>query len=159
MDFLRRKAAPLFALAMAGAALAIAFTAQWGFGLYPCALCVWQRWAYAATLVLALAALALPGRAGARLAALGFLAVAGIAFYHVGVEQRWWQGSAACSGADLSQASDLKAAILAGPVVSCTDIPWQFAGLSMAGFNVVFALIFAAVTWWLAGRAHRRSPP
>ena len=29
---------------------------------------------------------------------LAFLATAGIALFHVGVEQKWWEGTTACTG-------------------------------------------------------------
>jgi disulfide bond formation protein DsbB len=76
------------------------------------------------------------------LAALAALAGAAIAFFHVGVEQGWWEGTAACGsalGQGLSAEERLRR-ILAAPVVRCTDIPWSMLGISMAGWNGIVAL-------------------
>ena len=70
-------------------------------GLQPCPLCTYQRWPY--WIMIGLSALAVV--AGRRLAAaelavfaalgaLVFLAGAGVAGFHVGVEQQWWEGLA-----------------------------------------------------------------
>jgi len=155
---------PLFVVLMSAAALGTAFLAQYGFDLLPCVLCVWQRWAYAAALAFGIAGLALAGRAGLRrlallLGAAAFLAVAGIALYHVGVEQAWWQGSSECQGAGFTPGmsrDDLKFAILNAPTVACNDVPWSLGGLSIAGFNAIFSLAFAAVTLWFAFRREGR---
>ena len=74
-------------------ALAAAYTAQYGFGLEPCILCLYQRVPYAVALGLGLLGLVALRPAGLQpllvlIAGLGFLAGAGIAGYHVGVEQR-----------------------------------------------------------------------
>jgi len=133
----------LASLAILGAALASQY---WG-GLQPCTLCLWQRWAYVATIALGIAALVAGGRPRAvlvGLAGLAFLAGAGVAVFHVGVEQRWWQGLATCSaGTGAQTVEQLKAQILAAPVVRCDDIPWSWLGISMAGWNVVASLVLA----------------
>lgn len=154
---------PLFVVAVSLGALAVAFLSQWEGGLLPCVLCVWQRWAYGAALGFGLAALALhrreaPRRIALGFAALAFLAVAAIAFYHVGVEQAWWQGAETCQGAGITSGmnrDDIKFAILNAPTVSCNDVPWSLWGLSIAGFNVIFSLLFAAATTVFALKGRR----
>ena len=142
-------ARPAATLALLAAAM---LAAAYGFehlgGLAPCALCWWQRYAWMAALAPAGAALAAarhaPRAAAALLlvAALAALAGAAIAFFHVGVEQGWWEGTAACGsalGQGLSAEERLRR-ILAAPVVRCTDIPWSMLGISMAGWNGIVAL-------------------
>jgi disulfide bond formation protein DsbB len=142
-------ARPATALALIAAAmLAAAFGFEHLGGLAPCALCWWQRYAWMAALGPACAAIAAarhaPRAATALLllAALAALAGAAIAFFHVGVEQGWWEGTAACGsalGQGLSAEERLRR-ILAAPVVRCTDIPWSMLGISMAGWNGIVAL-------------------
>jgi len=142
-------APPAAALALLAAAM---LAAAYGFehlgGLAPCALCWWQRHAWMAALAPAFASVAIARRAPRAaavlllLAALAALAGAGIAFFHVGVEQGWWEGTAACGsalGQGLSAEERLRR-ILAAPVVRCTDIPWSMLGISMAGWNGLVAL-------------------
>lgn len=141
--------------------LAAAFAFQHLAGLYPCELCIWQRWPYVATVLLGIAAALLPpaGRAAAlALAALVFLGGAGIAAFHVGVEQGWWQGLAAC-GTTLPEArtvEELRAALLAQPVVRCDEVAWSLAGTSMAGWNGLLSAGLAVLSFWGAFAAWGR---
>lgn len=124
--------------ALLGGALAFQY---WG-GLPPCELCIWQRWAHVGALGFALLALVLPRRLLLVLAVLGLWAGVGIALFHVGVEQEWWQGLASCGGGGSGAGSvdDLMAQIEAAPIVRCGDVAWSMFGLSMAAWNAVISL-------------------
>jgi disulfide bond formation protein DsbB len=119
-------------------------------GLAPCEMCLWQRWALAAALALALLGWATGhARAVLALAALAVLCGSGIAVFHVGVEQHWWQGITKCA-ASLSSGSnaDVMAQILAQPLVRCDAVPWSFFGISMAGWNAVVSILIGGTTLW-----------
>jgi disulfide bond formation protein DsbB len=152
---------PLFVLVASLGALATALTAQYWGGLHPCILCLYQRWPYGIAIALAIIALLL-GR-GARgwvvgLAGLVFLVGAGIAAFHVGVEQGWWQGTAQCGDSGTPNSIEaLRAQIMAAPVVRCTDIAWQLGGISMAGFNLLASIVLAAITLLGARRLIREA--
>jgi len=147
---------PALALGASLAALAAAYGSQYWGGLTPCVLCLYQRAAYGAVALFAAGALgfALKDREkSARfltgLCALGFLTGAGIAFYHVGVEQHWWTGSEACVGAAARSAQTiegLRAQLMAAPLTRCDDVAWSLFGISMAGYNVFVSLVLAATT-------------
>ncbi len=86
----------LLLLACVGA-LGAALTTQYGFGLKPCVLCIYQRIPYVVAAVLA--ATALSPRVSVRgklaliaLCGLAFAVDSGIAVFHVGVEHHWWEG-------------------------------------------------------------------
>jgi len=148
---------PGFLLGLAGAgALASAFTFQ-ALGFEPCQLCVWQRWPFAALIVLAAVAVPFRGTRAitAALLVVGALAMfgnSGLAFYHTGVEQHWWSNVFDCSGgatAGAGSAADLSAMLLAHDFVPCDKIPWELFGISIAGYNVLASAVlgvFAAVT-------------
>ena len=132
------------ALALASAMmLGAAFAFQYIGGLEPCVLCIWQRYPYGAVIVLGLLGAGLargaappPGALTAvmGLAALALFTDAAIAGFHVGVEQKWWQGTQACvgvTGADSIEA--LRAQLLAQKVVRCDEVAWSLGGISMAG--------------------------
>lgn len=146
-------AKPSVLLAAGGSAALLmgAFGFQYLGGLLPCTLCLWQRWPHAAALVLGALALALPyQRVWPILGALAALTSAGIALFHVGVEQLWWQGLATCTVDALAGVSVddlLSLDSTAGAPVRCDAIAWQFMGLSMAGWNGVISLGLAAL--WL----------
>ncbi|MBK1695995.1 disulfide bond formation protein B [Rhodovibrio salinarum] len=148
---------PAAIFAVSVSALAFALISQYGFGLQPCELCIWQRWPYVAAALFGFAAALGPFSRYARVtlviaAGLAFLTGAGIAGYHAGVEYGWWAGLPGCSGAALSsdvRVEDLQAA-LAGQdrIVACDEPAFIFAGLSMAGWNFVLSLLLTAGTVW-----------
>ncbi|HBS50915.1 MAG TPA: disulfide bond formation protein B [Rhodobacteraceae bacterium] len=149
----------LIALAGAGslALLLGAFAFQHLGGMAPCKLCLWQRWPHAAAVALAGLALVWPRPWLAGLGALAALSTGGLGFYHAGVEQGWWPGPSSCSGAGAVGGltpEELMAQIMAAPLVRCDEIPWEMLGLSMAAWNGVAALGFAAL-WLLAARGLR----
>ncbi|MFC4271459.1 disulfide bond formation protein B [Sneathiella chungangensis] len=148
MPILRKNALWVALLASMGA-LGTAFVAQYVFDLWPCVLCLYQRWPYAAVIVIAIAGIALQRRMGAGpfllLCAVGFLATAAIGGFHVGVEQGWWEGTAECVGdtSKVDNLQDLKAKIMSTPIVRCDEVAWSLFGISMAGYNVIAATILA----------------
>ena len=133
-------------------ALVTAYVAEFAFGLKPCNLCLWQRVPYFVSGALGLAALGMsPGnlRAGAMiLAGVSFLAGAGVALHHVGVEQHWWGSVASCGGElPLSMsAADLQAALSAPPDPACDAPTWVMLGVSAATWNLMLSLGLAALT-------------
>jgi disulfide bond formation protein DsbB len=144
-------------------ALGTAFTAQYVFDLWPCVLCLYQRWPYAAVIVFALAGVALKKRYGSGpflfLCAAGFAVTAAIGGYHVGVEQGWWEGTAECVGdtAKATSLQDLKAKIMSTPIVRCDEIAWSFLGVSMAGYNVIAGVILAVFSLFAALTSSKNS--
>ncbi|MGB8274019.1 MAG: disulfide bond formation protein B [Alphaproteobacteria bacterium] len=165
------RTAPLVVLSASAAVLSGAFAFQYVGGYLPCILCLYQRFPYAIAIALSIVALMLASRGGgsgaaARLLvyACGVLFVigAGIAFFHVGVEQHWWTGTAECSGSASGAGSvaELEAMIKTAPVVRCDQVAWSLFGISMAGYNVPISLALAAFAF-LAPRCaarHRRGP-
>lgn len=158
-----RRTAALILLLASAAILAAAFAFQHLGGLAPCALCIYQRYPYAVVIALTGLALAASGRVPLGpvlvLSGLALLADAAIAGFHVGVEQRWWAGTAECGGtggADLSL-EELKAQVLAAPVVRCDEVPWSLFGISMAGYNLIMALALAVFALAAAARPGRKA--
>lgn len=141
------------------AALATAFIAQYAYGLAPCVLCIYQRWPFAVVIALSIVGLALAKKARtakaiAGLISLTFLTNAVFAFYHTGVERKWWPSFLeGCSIPKIEgNITDVLAQIQAAPLVRCDEIPWTdpVIGLSMANYNVVFCLVLAAAALYTA---------
>jgi disulfide bond formation protein DsbB len=158
----------LIALATLGsvALLGGAFAFQVIGGLFPCHLCLQQRWPHGAAIIIGLLALLMAARAPQRgpltrlLAGCGALAAAataGLGVYHTGVERGWWAGPDTCSGSgDIGALApeDLLNHILAAPVIRCTDVQWDMLGLSMASWNAVISAGLMLV--WIAALRARR---
>lgn len=134
------KAARFLALLVPAALLAGAYVGQYGFGLYPCEMCWWQRYPHFLAIVFALIAfLKPPGRAFVILAAMA-IAVSGlIGLFHAGVEYDWWKGLTACTANAFASGGDPLDAIMAAPVVRCDVAPWHLLGVSLAGWNFLFS--------------------
>ncbi|MDN3711081.1 disulfide bond formation protein B [Paracoccus cavernae] len=141
-----RQLAGLAGLGSAGLLLA-ALTFQ-HFGYAPCELCILQRWPHLAAAVIGLAVWAFGwARALAVLGLLAALAATAFAIFHAGVELKYWEGPAHCSGgiSNLAQLStnDLMAQLKAAPVVRCDEVSWSLLGLSMAGWNAVCSAVLS----------------
>ena len=146
----------LTALVASAAMLAIAHAFETFGGLSPCELCLKQREVYWVAGALALALMIvvrLPGGQRWRelscwLLALAFLASVGAAGYHAGVEWRLWPGPQACSGASRVTLDSLKELLngAGGKVVRCDQPAFVFLGLSMAGWNMVAALVLTGLS-------------
>lgn len=156
---------------VAGSSLALlagAFAFQHLGGLAPCVLCIWQRWPHAIAAVLALVAglLTPAGRGGAAAAwlmvAAGvmLLAGAGIAGFHVGVEQHWWEGTAECGTTETAASvAELKARLLETPVARCDEVAWSLLGISMAGWNLLLSVGLAGLSFLIARKIYGKSKP
>lgn len=150
---------PHFVLAVSILALATALVAQYGFGLKPCELCIVQRVPF--VVAGGLAALALLRRAACwrrvlmAVAGLAFLVNSGIAVFHFGVEQKWWQSTCAASKQAPMAVTDL-AAMMSKPVEARCDEPaWAWHGITMAAMNIVFSGGLALVTLVLVRRMEK----
>jgi disulfide bond formation protein DsbB len=134
------------------AALAAAYISQYGFGLKPCILCLYQRVPYFVNIALGALAFLVSFRYP-RLVTLflwlsvaGFLIGAAIAGFHVGVEQGWWKGLSSCGGDILPEnvsIEELRKAITQQPIVRCDQPAWTLFGISMAGYNYVMSTLLA----------------
>ncbi|MHA3980565.1 disulfide bond formation protein B [Halovulum sp. GXIMD14794] len=150
----RRFLTTLAGLGSAGLLLgALAF--QYIGGLYPCPLCITQRWPHLAAVLIAVLAYFIPLRILALAGAAAAAATAAVGAYHFGVERVWWEGPDTCTAADLEGQSpaELLEQIMAAPVVRCDEIAWDFMGISMAGWNAIVSA--GLVLIWLAAATRR----
>ena len=126
--------------------------------LAPCQMCYWQRNAH--KLVIAVAVLALLirfltksqkyDRLFAVLIALAFAVSSVFAFWHVGVEYKWWEGPKTCMAAPGTFSAESLMKALSGKVKIpvCGEAPWHFFGISMAGYNTLISAIATLPGLW-----------
>jgi disulfide bond formation protein DsbB len=151
----RTRLALAAALGSAGLLIA-ALVFEHGFGMAPCALCIWQRWPHLAAVALGGVALVAPMTPVLLTGSAAAATSGGIAIYHTGVERGWFDGPKACSaGFDFSTltAEELLDRVLAAPVARCDEVPWELMGLSMASWNGLASFALAALWLSAAGRA------
>ena len=150
------KLAQRLALGVPALLLAGAYVSEYGFGLFPCELCWWQRYAHFAAVALALVStVAPPKRLWIVLAGLGVLASGLLGGFHAGVEYGWWEGFTTCTSNVQDSGADPLEAIMNAPLIRCDVAQWTLAGISLAGFNAIISVIFAVAIFVLAGRDRR----
>ena len=134
--------------------LAGAYVSEYGFGLFPCEMCWWQRYPHFAAIALALVStVAAPKRTWIALAALAILASGLIGAYHAGVEYGWWEGVTACTNlASSADGGNALEAIMNAPLVRCDEVQWSLLGISLAGWNFLISTASAIVIFVLLGK-------
>lgn len=135
------KMAQRLALTVPALLLAGAYLSQYGFDLYPCEMCWWQRYPHFAAVSFALLSfLVAPRRLWIVLAAGGLLTSGLIGLFHAGVEYGWWEGVTSCAAIpQTSEGQSALDAIMNAPVVRCDEAPWTLLGISLAGFNFLIS--------------------
>ena len=149
---------PIVLLTIAVTALGSAYTAEFLYSLEPCVLCIYQRIPFAVIGVLGVLAYLFKDRMArvvlTALAGIVLFIGAGIASYHVGVEQHWWASVASCGGAP-DQALSIKqfqALLQQEPEKACDEVDWTMFGISMATYNAVFSGVLGLGGLWAAIR-------
>ena len=142
--------------------LTFALVSQYGFGLFPCELCIAQRVPYALIVALWMAGMFVKSlrvlRWMAMLCVALFVVDAGIAFYHTAVELHWVQGPSACtSGTEPQTLEEMRAAIMNAALVSCDQPMAHVMGLSMAAWNGIAALSCAVMLVFALRKAHKKA--
>ena len=152
-----------FVLVASAIVLGAALSSQYWGGLVPCELCVLQRWPWAVAITIAIIALFVGHRPllpwVALTLGLVFLVSIGFAFYHLGVEQRWFTGPSACtpSTAAPTTLEEMRQRILNAQVVRCDEVQWSLYGMSLAGLNLLASFVMALIcagAFWYARPAH-----
>ena len=148
-----RRLVPLGILLACVVPLATAYAGQYGFGLEPCILCLYQRIPFFLNGFLAILLLFGPVRGRWRdalvwLCAGLFFANSALAFYHVGVEHHWWAAATGCGGTLPSQLSltDLNQALSHKREKPCDEVTFAILGLSIATYNVAYSAALGVAT-------------
>lgn len=158
MSFITARNTPVFALLLSAGLLCGAWFFQYVLGYAPCTMCYWQRDAHKIVLLVAVIGLALAaaGRRQDRLFALlltlALLGSFAMAFWHMGVEYKWWEGPQTCAAGtgaaiDYSELTmaEINAAMSKAQPPACSDSPWPDSPISMAGLNALASLFGALV--------------
>ena len=134
-------------------ALASAYFIEYILGYKPCNLCLIERWPYLIALIFIITNLIINKLEKIILIALAiiFAAATILSFYHVGIEQGFFDESLVCISNDginsLNKEYILKE--LQKEVVSCKNVEFTFFGLSLATINAVISFVLSAITFKL----------
>lgn len=155
----------LILLALASAlALTGAYISQFIFDYQPCILCLYQRKPFFAIIAATLLCLTFFKSEKSKkitfFCCLGFLLInCTIAFYHVGVEKKIFQGPTTCTSTNLNEIDnleDLKTAIMKTKAIRCDEPSFVFLSLSMAAWNFLYCafLVFVSLLFYRRNRSH-----
>jgi len=127
--------------------LLFAFFLEYVLGHKPCNLCLMQRVPYLGSLILASLALVLKRYDHICLVLITLLFVFGgiVSFYHVGIEQGFFNESIVCnlSGDQNILSTDSLLNQLEKASISCKNITFKFFGLSLATINTIFSSLIS----------------
>ncbi len=138
----RLRAAQSLAFALPAGLLGGAYISQYGFDMFPCEMCWWQRWPHFAALGLALISFVMaPKRLWVALAGVAVIVSGLIGGFHAGVEYGWWEGITGC--ATILTGADAVTSMMdtSTPLVRCDVAPWSLFGISLAGWNFLFSCL------------------
>ncbi len=138
---------------VAAIALGLVFLAQYGFDLWPCQLCLYQRVPYFGLLGLGGVAWSIfKGRSilMLRLLIACWIISMGLAGYHGGVEAGFWSFGA-CTSPSLGaeNLAALEAMIHHAKVIPCDRPAFVWMGLSMADMNLIVSGIMVVWGLWV----------
>ena len=134
-------------------ALASAYFIEYILGYKPCNLCLIEIWPNLIALIFIITNLIINKLEKIILIALAiiFAAATILSFYHVGIEQGFFDESLVCISNDginsLNKEDILKE--LQKEVVSCKNVEFTFFGLSLATINAVISFVLSAITFKL----------
>ena len=134
-------------------ALVSAYFIEYVLDYKPCNLCLIERWPYLIATIFILTNLITNKIEKIILIILAiiFAAATILSFYHVGIEQGFFDESLVCISNDginsLNKEDILKE--LQKEVVSCKNVEFTFFGLSLATINAVISFVLSAITFKL----------
>ena len=122
---------------------------QYWLGHEPCKLCLYQRIPYVLAMLLIIKMFFFKKYEKITLLILSliFVGSAALAFYHLGIEQGFFDESSACTAPELSKTLSKEQLLeqLKQNNVSCKDVSFRVLGLSLATINTIFSLVISVI--------------
>ena len=136
-------------LAIISLAIISALIIQYWLGHEPCKLCLYERIPYFLSILLIIKILFIKKYEKITLLILSlvFFSSFALAFYHFGIEQRFFDESLACATGDLSKTLSKEQLLeqLNQNNISCKDVNFKIVGLSLAAINTIFSLVLSVI--------------
>jgi disulfide bond formation protein DsbB len=130
-------------------ALVFAFIVQYVFDHKPCQLCLYERIPYFISVFLIILTLLISKyrKIILLILALIFLTSVTLSFYHFGIEQGFFNELNVCGANNFSETLSKEELLqqLEKESVSCKDVNFTIAGLSLASINGIFSLFLSVI--------------
>ena len=133
----------LFFLFFSTFILLIVYYLEFFLGIEPCRLCIYQRFPYFITILLAIFFLLIKNQNFKRIIFLLYIIIFSssliLSVHHFGVENNWWNALTSCEAytKNFSNSNNLKEYLLNKNYIACDEISFKFLGVSLAGYNVI----------------------
>tara|TARA_B100001121_G_scaffold92974_1_gene82297 strand:+ start:578 stop:1057 length:480 start_codon:yes stop_codon:yes gene_type:complete len=129
--------------------LAIAYFIQYVLGHEPCNLCIIERIPYLSAVIL-ISLIFITNKFQKifyTIVMLFFIFGGVVSFYHVGIEQGFFDESFVCNLGDDQSLSkeDLLTQLKNTNVISCKDVTFRFLGLSLATINTIISIFLSCI--------------
>ena len=149
MTIFRPRLALLITSIISFSLLILALILQAYMSLEPCKLCIYQRWSWLIAGILCLLTYTLMYKYTytkilLTVAFTAFVITSIISFYHVGIEQNFWNTSFSCIeilGLETTNVKDLEKAIFQQSSKSCSEVNFYILNLSLATWSGIFSLL------------------
>ena len=136
-------------LAIISLTIISALIIQYWLGHEPCKLCLYERIPYFLSILLIIKILFIKKYEKITLLILSlvFFSSFTLAFYHFGIEQSFFDESLACATGDFSKTLSKEQLLeqLNRNNISCKDVNFKMAGLSLAAINTIFSLVLSVI--------------
>ena len=131
-------------------AVCFALTAEYLFKIFPCKMCLYQRYPYYLIIIISIIFF-FSKKFSFTIYCIftEILFITGLFFsiWHVGIEQKILPGFSGCTNAieKTNSLTNLKNQILKQNVISCDEITWSFMGISAATLNSLLLILLLLV--------------
>jgi disulfide bond formation protein DsbB len=149
--------------------LGFAYYVQYYLGIEPCSLCYTQRYIFMTCIaIFFVGSLFVKYFESIKyLALIAIMVNTGFSFFHVGVEQKWWEGPKTCQSKgkklDLNHLSDadalkqLQEHLEQKSFVPCDKISWRILGIPATVLNTLYLLFLTILTMVACGSCQKKA--
>ena len=130
----------------AGAIILTVYLMQHLAGIEACDICIIQRYPYFAVLGMCLITIIVNKKFYAYIvfiSGIALLITTGYGFYHLGVEEQWFESSCQKDIEIANSIENLKTQIDSRSLIYCDVVLWSLLGVSLAGWNVIVSTMLA----------------
>ncbi|MDC3063087.1 disulfide bond formation protein B [Alphaproteobacteria bacterium] len=138
-----------------------AFFLEFYLSLLPCDLCIKQRIIHISILILSLLVFPLSIFSNLKFIMLSILNLLWLgssilAFYHFGIEKKFWKGFSECSSNLIFNENTLDQLLAKSPI-RCDETQFEIVNISLAGWNGIFSLSIFIILSYLLYKTYKVS--
>ena len=152
MNFYNFNFLNIFFLSFSIIALLIVYYLEYFLGIEPCKLCIYQRFPYFIIILISLSSILIKNQKFKKITLFFYTLIFSISLiislHHFGVENSWWGSFTSCEASvkNFSNENNLKQYLLNKDYISCSNVSFNFLGVSLAGYNIILSFILFIIS-------------